>query len=88
MIKSHKCVDDPEQAWLVGELIRYLEHSASGAMAFDDMGQNWVAVREGSRDGELRKKDDGVKDVALRWDQLTRYSALQSGTPHSKLVRK
>ena len=39
-IKSHKGVDDPEQAWLVGELIRYLEHSSSGAMAFDDMGQN------------------------------------------------
>lgn len=79
MIKSHKGVADPEQAWLVGELIRYLEHSASGAMAFDDMGPNWVAVRDGARDGALRKTDDGVQDVALRWDQLLRYAALQLG---------
>ncbi len=66
MFKVHRGVDDPEQAWLVGELIRYLEHSASGAMAFDDMGPNWVPVRDGARDGILRKTDDGVRDVALR----------------------
>ncbi len=79
MIKSHKGVEDPEQAWLVGELIRYLEHSASGAMAFDDMGPNWVSVRDGARDASLRKTDEGVQDVALRWDQLLRYAALQLG---------
>lgn len=79
MIKSHKGVDDPEQAWLVGELIRYLEHSASGAMAFDDMGPNWVSVRDGARDASLRKNDEAVQDVALRWDQLLRYAALQLG---------
>lgn len=79
MIKAHKGVADPEQAWLVGELIRYLEHSASGAMAFDDMGPNWVGVRDGARDDGLRKTDESVQDVALRWDQLLRYGALQLG---------
>lgn len=79
MFKVHRGVDDPEQAWLVGELIRYLEHSASGAMAFDDMGPNWVPVRDGARDGILRRTDEGVQDVALRWDQLLRYAALQLG---------
>lgn len=80
MFKVHRGVDDPEQAWLVGELIRYLEHSASGAMAFDDMGPNWVSVRDDARDGALRKTDGGVQDVALRWDQLIRYAALQLGS--------
>lgn len=79
VIKAHKGVDDPEQAWLVGELIRYLEHSASGAMAFDDMGPNWVAVRDGAREGALRKTDAAVPDIAMRWDQLLRYAALQLG---------
>jgi hypothetical protein len=79
MIKSHRGVSDPEQAWLVGELIRYLEHSASGAMAFDDMGPNWVGLRDGARDGTLRKTDESVQDVAVRWDQLLRYAALQLG---------
>ena len=79
MFKAHKGVDDPEQAWLVGELIRYLEHSASGAMAFDDMGPNWVDVRDGARDGALRKTDAAVQDIAVRWDQLLTYAALQLG---------
>jgi hypothetical protein len=79
MIREHKGVADPEQAWLIGELIRYLEHSASGAMAFDDMGPNWVTVRDAARDASLRKNDPAVVDVAVRWDQLLRYAALQLG---------
>ena len=46
--KVHRGVEDPEQAWILGELIRYLEHPSSGAMKFDDMGTNWVAVRDGA----------------------------------------
>lgn len=54
MHKVHRDVEDPEQAWILAELIRYLEHPASGAMSFDDMGPNWVAVRDGARNGTLR----------------------------------
>lgn len=43
------------------------------------MGSNWVPVRDGARDDALRKSDAGVQDVALRWDQLMRYAALQLG---------
>ena len=35
-------VADPDQAWILGELIAYLDHEASGASGFDDMGQDWV----------------------------------------------
>ena len=38
MQKEHRGVTDPEQAWILGELIRYLEHPRSGALEFDDMG--------------------------------------------------
>jgi hypothetical protein len=38
MQKEFRGVADPEQAWILGELIRYLEHPKSGAMSFDDMG--------------------------------------------------
>jgi len=37
--KVHRGVSDPEQAWILGELIRYLEHPASGAMDFHRAGQ-------------------------------------------------
>ncbi|MDZ7673736.1 MAG: hypothetical protein U5K30_01495 [Acidimicrobiales bacterium] len=77
VIKDHHGVEDPEQAWILSELVRYLRHPNSGANAFDDMGGNWVAVRDAARDDGLRKSDDGVRDIAERWDQLLRYAALR-----------
>lgn len=78
--KQHQGVEDPEQAWILGELIRYLEHDSSGALNFDDMGQSWVAVRDGARDGSLSKRSDEVVEVAQLWDQLVRYLALKLGS--------
>lgn len=75
--KVHRGVDDPEQAWILGELIRYLEHPSSGAMEFDDMGTNWVAVRDGAHASRLNRRDPAVTEIAQRWDQLMRYSTLQ-----------
>ena len=43
---AHRGVADHLQAWLLAELIRYLEHPRSGAVGFDDMGPSWFAVRE------------------------------------------
>jgi hypothetical protein len=79
-IKQHRGVDDPEQAWILGELIRYLEHPASGALAFDDMGPHWVEVRDGVRNLTVQKRDEGVQDVAARWDQLIRFAGLKLGS--------
>ncbi len=74
--KVHAGVADPEQAWILGELIRYLEHPASGAAQVADMGPAWVAVRDGVRERSLRKTDDGAADIASRWDQLIQQAAL------------
>ncbi len=77
--KVHRGVADPEQAWILGELIRYLEHPKSGTVAFDDMGENWVDVRDGARDGTLNRRHDSVTDIAQRWDQLLGYASLKLG---------
>jgi hypothetical protein len=79
-IKEHRGVTDPEQAWILNELIRYLEHPASGALAFGDMGPYWVEVRDGVRSRTLNKRDEGVTDVAARFDQLLRFGALKLGS--------
>ena len=76
-IKRHKGVSDPEQGWILDELIRYLQHPASGALDFSDMGQHWVSIREGAREATLSKKSEGIEDVASRWDQLLRFAAIQ-----------
>ena len=76
-IKRHKGLTDPEQAWLLDELIRYLQHPKSGALDFDDMGPYWVTVRDAAREETLTKRSDGLNDVVARWDQLLRFGALQ-----------
>lgn len=76
---EHRGVSDPDQAWILGELIHYLEHPSSGAMHFDDMGSSWVAVRDGARNGTLRENDPAVADVVATWEELTRYMCLTFG---------
>jgi hypothetical protein len=79
MQKVHRGVADPDQAWILGELIRYLEHPRSGAMGFDDMGDDWVAVRNAIDAGTFRPSDKGAARVASRWDQLVRFACLTHG---------
>lgn len=78
-LKQHKGIEDPEQAFLLAELIRYLEHPRSGALSFDDMGPGWTAVREAVRNVGATPRDEGIDDICSRWDQLLRYGALQLG---------
>jgi hypothetical protein len=79
MQKVFRGVADPDQAWILGELIRYLEHPRSGALQPQDMGQSWVSVREAVASGTLRAGDKTAAEVAARWDQLIRYASLRLG---------
>ncbi|MEZ0447052.1 hypothetical protein [Cellulomonas sp. ICMP 17802] len=79
MQKEFRGVADPDQAWILGELIRYLEHPRSGALEFDDMGESWVSVRESVKAGTLRATDKGVGEVAARFDALLRFACLSLG---------
>ncbi|MFI7515055.1 stress response protein [Micromonospora echinofusca] len=77
--KEYRGVADPDQAWVLGELIRYLEHPRSGAMEFSDMGPTWVQVREGVSTGTLRATDSSAAEIAGRFDALIRYACLRLG---------
>ncbi|WP_246854119.1 hypothetical protein [Naasia sp. SYSU D00057] len=79
MQKEYRGVADPDQAWILGELIRYLEHPRSGALSFDDMGPNWVAVRDAVTAGTLRGNDKAASEVVARFDALIRFACLQLG---------
>ncbi|WP_248583459.1 hypothetical protein [Nocardioides sp. InS609-2] len=79
MQKEFRGVVDPEQAWILGELIRYLEHGKSGALEFDDMGEAWVTVREAVAAGTLRPGDKSIPEVTSRFDALLRFASLQLG---------
>jgi hypothetical protein len=77
--RVHRGVSDPDQAWILGELIRYLEHPKSGALDFSDMSSSWVPVREALAAGTLRSSDKGLAEVVSRWEQLIRFAALRLG---------
>lgn len=77
--RVHRGVSDPDQAWILGELIRYLEHPRSGALDFVDMGPAWVDIRESVAAGTLRPNDKGLPEVVSRWEQLLRFAALRLG---------
>ena len=69
----YRGVSDPDQAWILGELIAYLDNEASGAAGFDDMGDKWVSVRKAAHNGTLRQNDAEGRAVAERWEQFTQY---------------
>ncbi|MGL4240312.1 MAG: hypothetical protein ACRCTI_04285 [Beijerinckiaceae bacterium] len=79
MQREFRGVADPDQAWILGELIRYLEHPKSGALEFDDMGPNWVPVRDAVMTGTLRAADKAGMELASRFDALIRFSCLRLG---------
>jgi len=76
---QHTGVDDPDQAWLLGELIAYLDHEKSGASGFQGMGEHWVAIRKSASNETLRKSDAGIPEVSERWIQFVDYLALGLG---------
>ena len=74
--QANKVVSDPDQAWILAEYIRYLEHPRSGAAEFDDMGAAWVAVREAARAATLQPGDHGAADVVRRFEQLVSFASM------------
>lgn len=75
----HRGIADPDQAFILGELIAYLDDERSGASGFQDMGQQWVAVRESARNQTLRASDPDARAVAERWEQFVDYLCLGLG---------
>lgn len=74
--QRYRGISDPDQEWVLRELIHYLSSEASGAVGFEDMGENWVAVRKAAHDGTLRPGDASARDIAERWEQFTHYLSL------------
>jgi hypothetical protein len=80
-------ISDRDQAYILDELVRFLEDDRSGALPFSSMGSSWTAVKDGARDQTLRKTDDHVASVASRWDELVRYVELKLTRDLGKDVR-
>lgn len=74
---EHRGVDDPEQAYMLGELIRYLQDEKSGASGFDGMGSDWAKVRDGVHDGTIQQGDERAREIVRRWEEFIEYVSLE-----------
>lgn len=76
MLHLHVGVGEPTRAHVLGDFLYYASQIASGMPNFDDMGSNWVRVREAVKDRTLRADGNAV-DVCTGFDRLLRHLALQ-----------
>ena len=75
--RDFRGLSDPDQAWILAELVRYLQHPASGALEFSDMGEAWVSVRQGIISGTLASNDRGAPEVVRSFESLMRFVAFR-----------
>lgn len=77
ILVSEKKIADPDQAFIMSEVVRYLSSEASGVESFSRMPQSWkdlcVAVQNGAT---ISKNAEMVVESVGAWHQLLRQLAL------------
>jgi len=77
LLCDNKRVDDPEQAYILSELVRYLRHNSSGVSSLTRMHGDWKeACRSIQQGTPLVKGSDTVENSVASWHQLLRHLAL------------
>jgi hypothetical protein len=87
LLSEDKTVEDPEQAFILSELIRYLSHPSSGVCEMTKLGPEWKDVCAKVQTGTpIGKTEPTTEAVVSQWHQLTRYLALELSTAVGKPV--
>lgn len=74
---SKSAVSDPDQAYMLDEYVRYLEHDSAGVSEFEQMGKEWVeACKIYFAKSKLDKNSPMSASVVSDWDELMRCTAL------------
>ncbi|WP_406148828.1 TerD family protein [Streptomyces sp. NBC_01012] len=79
MLIRHEGVGTAPHAWLLQELLHYLQHEHSGCHGFQNMGAAWVPVRKGIDDETLCQGDPRATEVIESWEKLIRQVCLRLG---------
>lgn len=78
LLSENKVVDDPEQAYVLNELVRFLQHSESGVTSLTNMGTAWkIICNKIQQDAYLKDSDPALHEVIGSWHQLLRYLAIK-----------
>ncbi|WP_340559457.1 TerD family protein [Streptomyces sp. GSL17-111] len=79
MLIRHEGVGNAAHAWLLQELLHYLQHDNSGCHGFQNMGPAWVPVRNGIDTETLCQGDQRAVEVVESWERLIRQVCLRLG---------
>ncbi|MFI9770158.1 TerD family protein [Streptomyces sp. NPDC052415] len=79
MLIRHEGVANAAHAWLLQELLHYLQHENSGCHGFQNMGPAWVPVRNGIDEETLCQGDVRALEVVENWERLIRQVCLRLG---------
>lgn len=78
-VKYHG-VTDPDQAYILEELVRYLQHNSSGVLSFDRMNGTWKDVCGAVQNRiPLKKTAPEVLESVASWHQFIRNISLHLG---------
>ncbi|MEU9096242.1 TerD family protein [Streptomyces sp. NPDC048361] len=79
LLIRHEGVRNEAHAWLLQELLHYLQHDNSGCHGFQNMGPAWVPVRNGIDEETLTPGDPRSVQVVESWERLIRQVCLRLG---------
>ena len=76
--EASRSISDSDQAFILREMVRYLEHDSSGIRSFQRMPRSWGDLCGSVQHGEqLSKNSSKVQEGIDAWHELTRYMVLK-----------
>ena len=87
LILDEEKIDDPEQAFLLREFYRFLDHPSTGVQSFTQMPQEWKPLVTTIRDKvQIKRNAPEVEAVVSAWQQAARHLALKLTTHVARKV--
>lgn len=77
LLTGDKGIEDPEQAYILSELVRYLDHDSSGISSLTKMPAKWKDLCSAVQNGaSLNRNADYLTESVAGWHQLLRHLSL------------
>ena len=77
LLTGAKGIEDPEQAYILSEVVRYLEHDSSGITSLNKMPSHWKELCSSVQNGVvLHKNSEYLTSSVSGWHQLLRHLTL------------
>lgn len=78
LLAGGKVIEDPEQAYILSEYIRFLDHESSGVLAFNKMPKGWKSSAQLIQHGsEVNKRNEDTLEAVGGWHALARFLCLE-----------